>query len=217
MDKKIILSVAGSWKTTYLLNDLDEEKRSLIITYTIANTQNIQKWILKKFWYFPNNIKLVSFFTFLYSFCFRPYFLKDSESKWISFIPPPDFTKYKKRTDKDFYISENDKIYHNRISEYIINNWWVELIKNRLERYYDKLYIDEVQDIGWFDFALLEKLVKANIDHLYVWDFFQHTFDTSRDGIKNKNLYENNPKYIATCKKMWLTVDTTTLINSHTY
>lgn len=207
--------MAWSWKTSYLLKDLHEDKRSLILTYTIANTKNIYDGIISKFGYFPTNIKLMSYFTFLYSFCFRPYFLKESKAKWISFLPPPDFTRMLKRDNAKFYISTWERIYHNRIAEYILNNWWAIYLQNRLEKYYDKLYIDEVQDIWGYDFSLLEEVVKANIDHLYVWDFFQHTFDTSRDWKMNWGLYKDHKKYLAKCKKIWLSIDTTTLINSH--
>lgn len=41
MDKKVIFAVAGSGKTTYIINGLSADKRSLIITYTTANYYNI--------------------------------------------------------------------------------------------------------------------------------------------------------------------------------
>ena len=57
MDKRIILAVAGSGKTTYIVDSLSTKKRSLIITYTISNLENLSKKILNKFdnrW--PENI-----------------------------------------------------------------------------------------------------------------------------------------------------------------
>ena len=41
MDKRVIFAVAGSGKTTYIVNNLFPEKRSLIITYTKNNYNNI--------------------------------------------------------------------------------------------------------------------------------------------------------------------------------
>ena len=68
MDKTVIFAVAGSGKTTHIVNSLSREKRSLIITYTIANYENLYKKIIRKFdgeW--PNNITLMRYFTFLYA------------------------------------------------------------------------------------------------------------------------------------------------------
>lgn len=38
MDKKVIFAVAGSGKTTYIIDSLTQDKRSLIVTYTVGTT-----------------------------------------------------------------------------------------------------------------------------------------------------------------------------------
>ena len=45
MDKKVMFACAGSGKTTYIIDNLSEQKRSLIVTYTDANYKNICKKI----------------------------------------------------------------------------------------------------------------------------------------------------------------------------
>ncbi len=45
MDKKVIFAVAGSGKTTYIVNTLSDSKKSLIVTYTTANYENLRKKI----------------------------------------------------------------------------------------------------------------------------------------------------------------------------
>ena len=70
MDKKLILAVAGAGKTTLLLNKLNENDRFLIITYTKSNYEDIKRKIVNKFSYIPNNIKIYTYFVFLYNFCF---------------------------------------------------------------------------------------------------------------------------------------------------
>lgn len=42
---------------------------------------------------------------------------------------------------------------------------------------------DEVQDLGGHDFDLIRMIIPQNKDCLFVGDFFQHTFETSLDGI----------------------------------
>jgi DNA helicase-2/ATP-dependent DNA helicase PcrA len=74
MDKRVIFAVAGSGKTTYIVDNLSKRKRSLIVTYTIANYNNLSKKIAEKFngtW--PECITLMTYFTFLYRFCYKPY------------------------------------------------------------------------------------------------------------------------------------------------
>jgi len=49
MDKTIIFAVAGSGKTTHIVNGLSANKRSLIVTYTTGNYDNLRIKISKKF------------------------------------------------------------------------------------------------------------------------------------------------------------------------
>ena len=60
------------------------------------------------------------------------------------------------------------------------------VLKRRLEKYFDEFIVDEIQDIAGRDFSFLEQLMTANISMLFVGDFYQHTYDTSRDGNANK-------------------------------
>lgn len=45
MDKRVIFAVAGSGKTTYIVNSLTADKRSLIVTYTNSNFDNLTQKI----------------------------------------------------------------------------------------------------------------------------------------------------------------------------
>ena len=75
-------------------------------------------------------------------------------------------------------------------------------------------YSDEVQDISGKDFSFLEQLMEANINMLFVGDFFQHTYNTSLDGNVNKNLFDDPIKYMKRFEDNGVTPDTTTLLNS---
>ena len=39
MDKRVIFAVAGSGKTTYIINQLNVDSKAIIVTYTINNTK----------------------------------------------------------------------------------------------------------------------------------------------------------------------------------
>ena len=71
----------------------------------------------------------------------------------------------------------------------------IEDIRSRIETYFDEFIIDEIQDIAGRDFHLLEALMSTNVNMLFVGDFYQHTFDTSRDGNVNQSLFDDKATY----------------------
>ena len=74
MDKRVIFATAGSGKTTYIVNNLSLEKRTLIVTYTNGNYENLRRKISDKFGgELPPNITLIKYFSFLYGFCYKPF------------------------------------------------------------------------------------------------------------------------------------------------
>jgi len=211
MDKKVMFSVAGSGKTTYILNQLNLERRALLITYTNSNLFNLQKGVLRKFGHFPQNIKVYTYFNFLYQFCYRPFLSYAMKAKGINWKPNPNL--YAKNDAR--YVDDYQRLYSNRIAKLLDERVVLERIKQRLVKYFDVLYIDEVQDFAGHDFNFLKQLAGAPVQMLFVGDFYQHTFDTSRDGIVNKSLHDDYAKYQAQFKSMGMEPDLTTLIKSH--
>lgn len=214
MDKKVILAVAGSGKTFHLVEQLNESKRFLIITYTNANVDNLRKSIIRKFGYLPSNINIKSYFTFLYSFCFKPFLAAELACKGIYWKFPPDHTRNYRRDNNSYYLLQKKWLYHNRIAKLIIERSISDHVNERLEKYYDNLLVDEVQDFGGHDFNLLLSISKSNLNILYVGDFFQHTFSTSIDGKVNINLYKNELNYLKNFKIVNFNIDNETLVNS---
>lgn len=207
-----MLAVAGSGKTTYLINKLDLEHRVLIITYTDNNYAHLRKSIIDKFGYEPANITLLTYFQFLWQVCYRP-FLKDVvKAKGLTWDTPPDWTRYKK--DCNYYLSPSNLLYSNRIAK-LCHEHCSGLIKARIEKFYDCFMIDEVQDLGGHDFNLVQAILPQTKDCLLVGDFYQHTYDTSKDGPTNSGLYKNLKKYKKRWKDNGVTVDEQTLSNSH--
>lgn len=152
MDRRLILAVAGSGKTTFLINTLDLDKRYLIVTYTENNVAHIRRCIINKFGYIPTNIKLLSYFQFLIHICYRP-FLKDRcNAKGITWRMPENWTLYKK--GQLHYMTSYQYLYHNRIAK-LCATTCKDMIKDRIEKYYDYFMFDEVQDLGSHDFNLI--------------------------------------------------------------
>jgi hypothetical protein len=77
----------------------------------------------------------------------------------------------------------------------MINFLLVDDVRQRINKYFDCLYVDEVQDFAGYDFNLLTDVASENLHTSLVGDFFQHTYDTSRDGNVNMNLHKDPAKY----------------------
>lgn len=211
MDKRVIFAVAGSGKTTHIISQLNLIDNALIVTYTNNNVENIRDAVIKKWGYFPKNIKLLSYFSFLHSFCYKPFLGSKFKTKGIYFSSNKNFFA----NGIDRYISKGNRLFSNRISKLIEEENILEDVKNRLSKYYTSLYIDEIQDFAGHDFNLLKSLAKSTINILMVGDFYQHTFDTSRDGSVNSTLHSDINKYQKSFSEMGISIDKTTLSKSH--
>ena len=210
MDKRVIFATAGSGKTTYIVNNLSLEKRTLIVTYTNGNYENLRRKISDKFGgVLPPNITLIKYFSFLYGFCYKPFLSDQFKAKGIIYESNPN--RFVKQTQKGYFFSSNNYLYSNRIALLLEKTEVIEDIKKRIEKYFDEFVIDEIQDIAGRDFSLLEKLMEANVNMLFVGDFYQHTFDTSRDGIVNSTLYDDIKAYEHRFEKKGIRIDRTTL------
>lgn len=212
MDKQVIFAVAGSGKTTFLINQLNETERFLLVTYTNNNVQNLKAGIVKKFGYFPNNIKLYSYYSFLHSICYKPFLQDKLRTKGINYESIP--SRFIKSNKREYYIDKSNRLYSSRISKILFATNEHKNVVERVSKYFDYLLIDEIQDFGGNDFNLLKELSLADVKLTYVGDFFQHTFDTSRDGKTNSTLHDDFGKYINEFQKMGVVPDTKILSKS---
>ncbi|MDL2215951.1 AAA family ATPase [Ruminococcaceae bacterium OttesenSCG-928-N02] len=213
MDKRIIFAVAGSGKTTHIVDGLSHDKRSLIITYTNSNYDNLRKKIANKFdgdW--PENITLMTYFSFLYSFCYKPFLSDMHKAKGVLYEPNPN--RFARQDNLNYYMTEKRYLYSNRLSLLMEKSGVIGEVKMRISKYFDEFIIDEIQDISGRDFVFLEHLMTIDTNMLFVGDFYQHTFDTSKDGNINKSLFSNKATYQARFTSKGFTIDDTTLINS---
>lgn len=215
MDKRVVLSVAGSGKTSYIIDALDLETSVLILTYTDNNLKNITDRVIRKFGSMPRNITVMSYFKFLYSFCYKPLLSVKRELNGLYWEMPPHWTSRLKRSDPRYYFHSSNRVYHNRLAKLFGVQKIESEISTRVNKYFNVLYIDEVQDFGGHDFNFIMNLSKYITNMILVGDFFQHTYDTSRDGVVNKNLYSDVSNYISKMKVNGFTIDDTMLSNSY--
>ncbi|MCG7811333.1 AAA family ATPase [Alteromonas sp. MCA-1] len=216
MDKRIVLAVAGSGKSSSIIDQIEEDSRALIITYTENNAEQLKNKILIKLGEIPKDVRIYRYFTFLYSFCVRPLTNHEFLIKGINFeVPLPAFIQRSQKSKPEHYIDRNRRLYAGRIAKYLIQFKLTSDLNERIERFFDTVFVDEVQDFAANDFNLLCEMAKANANIQLVGDFFQHTFDTSRDGNIRKSLHDNFAKYCQELEKAGYVVDLDSLSNSY--
>ena len=206
-NNKLIISAAGSGKTTFLVNkalEIPHSEKVLITTYTIENEEEIRQKILKKRKSIPSNITIQGWFSFLLLHGVRPYqgsmneilFEKDIKGMWLSegnssIKKDKDGNTIKNKAGypvswgeddfKHFYFTKKWKIYSDKISKFIVacNAKVNGNIISRLSRIYPHIFIDEIQDLAGFDLEIIKLLFKSNIETILVGDPRQVTYVTN--------------------------------------
>ena len=196
MSNRIIISAAGSGKTTYLVNEAIKIKNSsvLITTYTEANETEIKRKIYQNNGCIPSNITVMTWFTFLLKHGVRPYqdTLDSSlNKKKIGFYLSNMKSGYRYTVndtpiywgEKDFnkyYFSKDMKIFSDKISHFILqtNLKCDNQVFERIGKIFSNIFIDEVQDLVGYDYDILNHLFNLSNNVLLVGDPRQVTYLT---------------------------------------
>lgn len=208
--KVVYNAVAGSGKTSYIIDELDEKKRTLILTYTIINEQQIRSRIIKKFGYIPENIIVKKIFSFLYSFCLRPNLSLNSSIKGITFNHP-SYVKHPSNKD-DYFMTESGYVYSNKLSFLILKKEFNYI--ERLNKFFDVIYIDEFQDLSSDELKIAYSLKQFKGSVKLFGDFFQTTFSTSNRGNNMKNVKSSINNFLDSYKNEGYQIDTQKFISS---
>lgn len=133
----------------------------------------------------------------------------------INWDEPPEFTRKLKRTDDRYYLDKGQRLYYSRMAGLLSEKGLVPDIKRRLSKYFASFFVDEVQDFAGHDFNILCDLASADVCTLLVGDFYQHTYDTSRDGNVNMNLHKELTAYKKKLSEQGYVIDDTSLGKSY--
>lgn len=208
MDKRVIFAVAGSGKTTLLIDRLTDNSHTLILTHTVNNETHLRAKIIRRFGLIPNGIRIMTWFEFLHCFCFRPFLQEQLATRGLNFSQP---LLRLPRTHPLHYQDSRGRLYHRRLAQLLTARGLLPDICKRLARYYDEVLVDEVQDFAGHDFNFFLALCNADVSVLFAGDFYQHTFDTSRDGNVNSTPHDNIAHYEARFEAAGVTPDRETL------
>lgn len=224
---KYIIAAAGAGKTTHLVNEAlkNPNKKILITTYTEANEEEIRRKFLKLNKSIPKNVTIQTWYSFLLQDWVKPFqgsfneILFEYEIKGMLLVNSESgikysFEKYGRKinvgySEKDeflqHYFTSTHKIYSDKISKFSFNAnaKGNSAIINRLSALYDKIYIDEVQDLAGYDLELIKLLFKSKIEVELVGDPRQVTYLTHNPN-KHKKYAEGNLKgyLIEECKSL---------------
>ncbi len=191
---QILVASAGSRKTTQIVEAAVglAGKRVLITTYTNENLDQIREFITDRCGCIPKHITVLSWYSFLLQDGVRPYqSFVTSEGRRVNsilFESLPDWQRRIAKANADIYfLTKGDDVYRDRVSELVCtcDDKSGGLVIKRLEKVYDAIFIDEVQDMAGHDLTLLEKLFKSSSNMTAVGDPRQGTYSTN-NSIKNK-------------------------------
>ena len=215
-NKRLIHAVAGSGKTTKIIESIDPQKRNLILTYTETNQNTIRAKLIDKFSYIPESTFIFGVFEFLYSFCLVPYLGK--RPKGINF----DYETQGKIDNNS--IDTTGRIIQNQLSKSLMrgeliykknnipfDNSYLEII----DKFFDCIYVDECQDFESDDFDWLLSLSNLNAEVSLLGDFYQKTFSTSRRGNKGKGVHSNFDNWIKVISDSGFEIDLSSLSKSY--
>jgi len=131
----------------------------------------------------------MGWYSFLIQHIIKPY-LPDRYSgarvTGLHFVEGQDPSTY--RSGLDRYLDDEGRVYSTRVGKLA-----VDVLRasggsaiDRLERLWDEIYIDEVQDLTGNDLDVVEALLASSIDITLVGDVRQSIYSTSRSDQKNK-------------------------------
>lgn len=188
---KIILASAGSGKTTDIIGAAcaDSKSRAALVTYTINGKGEFSNKAYKQFGAIPPHVNISTWYTFLLRHFVRPYqnHLYSPRVAGINFKRGQSARFVKATNVEKFYFSSPGRVYLDKVSQFacaVIEKTDGLPIK-RFETIYDRLFIDEAQDLSGYDLNLLEYLLRSNVTITLSGDHRQATY-TTNDNAKNK-------------------------------
>lgn len=184
----IIICAAGGGKTTRIVREAlaDPSQRVAILTYTDNNVQGIRTCIVEENRTPAAHIEVLSWFTFLLRELTRPYqnVLYPTRIRGIHWVAGRSDTYAKASDTSRYYFGNRDLIYSDKIARFACECEAASKGKvfARLKERFDRIYIDEIQDMAGWDLDLLEAMMLAGVNLTLVGDHRQPTFRTNYAG-----------------------------------
>ena len=181
----IIICAAGGGKTTEVVRQAlaETQSRLALVTYTRNNKHEIERLIFESCPAIPSRIEVVTWFSFLLHDLARPYrrVLYDHRIEGIHWVNDRSAKFTGKVNLEKYFFSSRGLIYSDKMSEFVCRCDRLSggAVMRRLRQRFDRVIIDEVQDLAGYDLDLVETMLKAGIPLTMVGDHRQATFSTN--------------------------------------
>jgi len=193
-DNQIIIAAAGSGKTTAIINDAcqDTARTAALITYTINGRNELRKKAFELYGAIPPHVTIMTWYNFLLRHCVRPYQnLLDTHgfrTTGINFIRGRSARGIPATNVRGHYFTRSGNIHLDKVSKFAcnVNQHTDGKPLARIEAIFDRIFIDESQDLAGWDLELVELFLHSNIQTNLVGDHRQATYSTNDSGKNSK-------------------------------
>jgi DNA helicase-2/ATP-dependent DNA helicase PcrA len=180
---EIVISAAGGGKTTRIVDRAcSTSEKAALVTYTTNNVQEIKQKLYANYRCIPPHVEVWSWYTFLLRELARPYqsALIADRIEGLHWVEGRS-DRYANHRDIQRYYFNGRLIYSDKIAHFICecNRASDGAVLRRLAQRFDRIYIDEIQDLSGHDLDLLELILRSNVKLTCVGDHRQATYKTN--------------------------------------
>lgn len=228
---RLVIASAGSGKTNLIVksavDDAKAGKRVLITTFTEACEHEIRSKIIQLNGCVPASVDIITWFSFLIRHGVKPFqgCLFDFDTKGMLLVSGRSGLKFQGKMFpvywgeddfEKFYFTEDKRIYSDKLAQLVVRLQEASkgLVFERIRRCYEKIYIDEVQDLAGYDLEVLDLLFKIDSDVLLVGDPRQATYATN-NSRKNKKYVKSAIVNFFLDERLGIDIDDTSLQVNH--
>ncbi|WP_322864789.1 AAA family ATPase (plasmid) [Aquicoccus sp. G2-2] len=191
-DDRIVLAAAGSGKTTTAVRLACEntEKRTALITYTLNGRSELEARAYRDFGAIPQQVTISTWYSFVLTHFVRPYqnHLHERRVDTINFErAPASRRRFRKSQVAGYYFSSPKRIWSDRATDFACSviDKTGGLPVSRVQGVFDRIIVDEAQDLAGWDLELIEHLLQSAVEVALIGDHRQATFSTN-DNPKNR-------------------------------
>jgi DNA helicase-2/ATP-dependent DNA helicase PcrA len=188
------LAVAGARKTQSIVDACsqgDPTNRRLVVTYTVTGQRDLESRLREAC---PTALPYVcGWYAFLLRHWVRPFLPLLYQGRRLGGLNFDGLPAMTKRgiiiaTGPDRYLDEQSRAYKRFLSKLALDvaDAAEGAVTTRLQRMYDEIYVDEVQDVTGYDLDVLERLLQTTSTIRLVGDLRQSVFDTNPQDPRHK-------------------------------
>jgi hypothetical protein len=179
---RLTLAVAGGRKTQGIVDhcaNADAADRVLVLTYTVANQDELSRRLARRR-PLETAVDVQGWFSFLLSHWVRPYLpclFPGRILRGLNFDGDPG--QY--ATGQARFLDSDGRAYKRHLARLAteVEQASGGAVLDRLSRIYNRLWIDEVQDLNGYDLVVLERLMDSKIELAMVGDVRQAILQTN--------------------------------------